>query len=78
MKSEIFERALRHYMTVELDADLCAGCGLCEENVSEIFKTGEYTAELKKTEVEEKLAQRVRETAEDCPTAAITIYEKSS
>jgi len=65
-------------MKIELDTDLCAGCGLCEENVPEIFKTGEYTAELKTAEVDERLSQRVKETAEDCPADAITISEKSS
>jgi ferredoxin len=64
-------------MTIELDKTLCVGCGLCEENVPEIFKTGEYTAELKTSEAEESLSKRLKETAEDCPVDAITIYEKS-
>lgn len=65
-------------MKIELDKDLCVGCGLCEENLPEIFKTGEYTAELKISEVDESFSDKLRETVEDCPVNAITISEKSS
>lgn len=65
-------------MKIELDTNLCVGCGLCEENVPEIFKTGEYTAELKQSEADDSLSQRLKETAEDCPVDAITISETSS
>ena len=60
-------------MTVNLDSDRCAGCGLCEENVPELFRMNGYTAELKKAEAEGEILERVRETAEDCPAEAITI-----
>ena len=60
-------------MKVELNRELCVGCGLCEENVPEVFKIGEFTAELRKTEIEEGLQAKVLETIEDCPTDAITI-----
>jgi ferredoxin len=60
-------------MRVKLDKTICIGCGLCEENVPEIFRTGEYTAELKTDEIDDELVQQVRETTEDCPAGAVTI-----
>ena len=60
-------------MHIKLDKQLCVGCGLCEELVPEIFKTGDYTAELKKNEAEGELLNRTLEAAEDCPADAITI-----
>ena len=60
-------------MTVKLDKELCIGCGLCEENLPEIFKTGDYTAELKKTDVPEHLEKELEDTIEDCPADAISI-----
>lgn len=64
-------------MKIELNKDLCIGCGLCEENLPEIFKTGNYTAELKKTEADEEYRKRLEETIEDCPAEAITILPSS-
>jgi ferredoxin len=60
-------------MTIKLNKELCVGCGLCEENNPEIFKTGNYTAELKKTEVSDELRKQIEEIIEDCPVGAISI-----
>ena len=60
-------------MTVKLDEELCAGCGLCEEIIPEIFKTGRYTAELRKSEVPEDFRKKLEEIIEDCPAGAISI-----
>ena len=60
-------------MKIKLDKDLCIGCGLCEENLPEIFSTGDYTAELKNEEAGEELRTRLEETVEDCPAEAISI-----
>lgn len=59
-------------MKIELDKNLCVGCGLCEENLPEVFKTGEYTAELKKNELSEDYRKKIEEIIEDCPTDAIS------
>ena len=64
-------------MKVKLDKELCIGCGLCEENLPEIFITGDYTAELKKTDVPDEMREKLEETIEDCPTDAISIDETS-
>ena len=60
-------------MKIKLDTDLCVGCGLCEENIPELFSTGDYTAELKKEEAAEELRKKLEETIEDCPAGAISI-----
>ncbi len=60
-------------MEIILDKKLCVGCGLCEENMPEIFEIGDYTAELKKSSVEEELRAKIAEIIEDCPADAITI-----
>ncbi len=65
-------------MNVKIDKNLCIGCGLCEENVPELFSTGEFTAELKKTPLTKELLERAAEAAEDCPAEAITIDEMSA
>ena len=65
-------------MKIKLEKELCVGCGLCEENVPELFSTGDYTADLKSEDVPERLEKAVLETIEDCPTDAISISEKSA
>lgn len=64
-------------MKVKLDKKLCVGCGLCEENLPELFSTGDYTAELKDIEIPDELLKKIKETIEDCPTDAISISETS-
>lgn len=64
-------------MKIKLDRELCIGCGLCEENIPELFKTGDYTAELKKEEAGEEFRKRLEETAEDCPAEAIEVSPSS-
>ena len=53
----------------------CVGCGLCEENIPELFYIGDYVALVKDIEIDEVLAQRVRQTALDCPAEAIEITD---
>ncbi len=65
------------FMKAVLNRELCVGCGLCEENMPEIFKIGEFTAELRTDSVPEALTEKLQNTAEDCPTGAISISEKS-
>ena len=60
-------------MNIEIDKELCVGCGLCEENAPKVFKIGTYTAELRTNEIPGELESRIKETAEDCPANAITI-----
>lgn len=60
-------------MNIELDKNLCIGCGLCEENLPEIFKIGKYTAEIIKSEISEDYRKQIEEIIEDCPAEAIAI-----
>ena len=53
----------------------CVGCGLCEENIPELFKIGDYVAYVRDIEIDEILAQRVIATAEDCPAEAIILSD---
>ena len=64
-------------MKVKLDQNLCVGCGLCEENLPEVFSTGSYTAELKNPELPETMRKALEAIVEDCPTEAISISERS-
>ncbi|MDC7226334.1 MAG: ferredoxin [Spirochaetales bacterium] len=65
-------------MKVKLDKNLCVGCGLCEENLPEVFRTGDYTAELKKDELPDDMKTKIEEIIEDCPADAISISETSA
>lgn len=59
-----------------VDADLCIGCGLCEETCPEVFRLLEDgIAHVINEEPDEELYGAVRDSAEMCPTSAITIEE---
>lgn len=62
-------------MRVKIDSDRCAGCGLCEEQVPEIFKMGKSNATAEQDQVPESLKQKVISVASDCPAEAIRIEE---
>ena len=64
-------------MRVEVDPDLCAGCGLCPEICSEVFgmrpsKSGEIAYVKVETIAREREAS-CREAAERCPVEAIRV-----
>ena len=60
-------------MKVIIDADLCTGCGLCEETCPDIFKLNEDddVAEITKNEYDENDEECIEEAIESCPTEAI-------
>lgn len=62
-------------MTVDIDADRCAGCGLCEEHIPELFRMGEHHAEVEQASVPGGLENKVIAVAEDCPAEAIRVDE---
>ena len=62
-------------MRVKLDPDRCAGCGLCEEQVPEIFKMGKYNATAEQDQIPESLEQKVISVVSDCPAEAIEIED---
>ncbi|KKM08742.1 ferredoxin [Clostridiales bacterium PH28_bin88] len=63
-------------MKVRVDQELCIACGLCIDNVPEVFEWGaEGTSVAKVDMVPGELEQAVREAAADCPTEAIMVEE---
>jgi ferredoxin len=58
-------------MKVSVDADLCTGCGLCADNVPEVFEMQGDIAVTKRSSVEDPLTDKVRDAANDCPVEAI-------
>ena len=58
-------------MRVSIDADLCTGCGLCADNVPEVFEMQGDIATTKRGNVEDPLTDKVRDAANDCPVEAI-------
>jgi ferredoxin len=64
----------RMLMKVEIDVDLCTGCGLCEETCPDIFKLNEDddVAEIIKKDYDENDEECIEEAIESCPTEAIT------
>jgi ferredoxin len=63
-------------MKVTVDAELCTGCGLCEDTCPAVFEMGDdEVAVVKVNEVPDESADDCRQAAEDCPTEAIVIAE---
>ncbi len=61
-------------MKAIVDQDLCIGCGICEEIVPEVFSLqNEPYAEVLLDPIPEEFQDAVREAAEECSEAAITI-----
>ena len=60
-------------MKVRIDADLCTGCGLCSDDVPDVFIMGDDIAEVSSPDVPATLEDDVKEAAEDCPAEAIIV-----
>ncbi len=61
-------------MKVKIDADLCTGCGLCEDSVPEVFKMNDDDiAEVTVSAVPADKEAAVQEAADDCPAEAIIV-----
>ena len=60
-------------MKVRIDADLCTGCGLCTDDVSDVFTMGDEVAEVIKADVPSDLEDAVRDAADSCPAEAIIV-----
>lgn len=58
-------------MKVRIDTDLCTGCGLCSDDVPDVFKMGDDIAEVIAAEVPSNLESAVQEAVDDCPAEAI-------
>ena len=60
-------------MKVSIDADLCTACGLCTDDVPEVFTMGDDVAEVAEADVPAALEGSVRDAADSCPSEAITV-----
>ena len=60
-------------MTVKIDEDLCTACGLCTDDVPDVFTMGEEVAEVAKADVPSDLEDAVQTAVDSCPSEAIII-----
>ncbi len=60
-------------MKVSIDADLCTACGLCVDDVPEVFKMGDDIAEVISGDVPAAQEDAVKAATEDCPVEAIQV-----
>lgn len=60
-------------MNVRIDADLCTACGLCTDDVPDVFKMGDDVAEVIVDEVPADLEGAVKDAADSCPSEAIIV-----
>jgi len=61
-------------MPVQIDADLCTGCGLCEETCPTVFKLdeGEGVCRVINPNPEGEDLECAKQGAEECPVEAIS------
>ena len=62
-------------MKVRVDADLCTGCGPCEDICPEVFEIRDDISVVLANPVPPEHEDAAREAAEACPTGAIIIDE---
>lgn len=60
-------------MNVRIDADLCTACGLCTDDVPDVFKMGDDVAEVIQADVTGDLEDAVKDAADSCPSEAIIV-----
>jgi ferredoxin len=60
-------------MKVRIDNDLCTACGLCTDDVPDVFTMGDEVAEVTKPDVPPDLEDAVQNAADSCPAEAIII-----
>ena len=60
-------------MKAKIDADLCTACGLCVDDVPEVFKMGDDVAEVIVDEVPADQEDAVKDAADSCPSEAIIV-----
>ncbi|MBT3274144.1 MAG: ferredoxin [Spirochaetales bacterium] len=60
-------------MNVKIEADLCTACGLCTDDVPEVFKMGDDVAEVILAEVPGNQEDAVQDAADSCPSEAIIV-----
>ena len=61
-------------MQVKVNDD-CSACGICEDICPEVFELGDEIAEVKVNPIPAEHEEKVRESAEECPTESIEISD---
>ena len=62
-------------MKANVDTDLCAGTGRCEELCPQVFQVKDDVATMQVDTVPEDVEDACRQAMEECPTGAISIEE---
>ncbi|MDD4036020.1 MAG: ferredoxin [Bacilli bacterium] len=63
-------------MKVNVDEDLCIGCGACPAIVPEVFELNDQgLAYVKTNEYNENKKEEITDAKESCPTGAISIED---
>lgn len=60
-------------MKVRIEADLCTACGLCTDDVPEVFTMGDDVAEVTAADVPADKEDAVKDAADSCPSEAIIV-----
>ena len=60
-------------MNVRIEADLCTACGLCTDDVPDVFKMGDDVAEVIQADVTGDLEDAVKDAVDSCPSEAIIV-----
>ena len=60
-------------MKVRIDADLCTACGLCTDDVPEVFTMGDDVAEVTAADVPAEHEDAVKDAVDSCPSEAIIL-----
>ncbi|MBN1999576.1 ferredoxin [candidate division KSB1 bacterium] len=60
-------------MKATIDADLCTGCELCVDTCPEVFEMQDDVAVVIVDEVPEDAEDAAQESADNCPSEAISI-----
>ena len=60
-------------MTVKIDADLCTACGLCTDDVPDVFTMGDEVAEVTQADVPADMEGAVQDAVDSCPSEAIIV-----
>ncbi|MBN1671980.1 MAG: ferredoxin [Kiritimatiellae bacterium] len=60
-------------LTVEVDPQVCNGCGLCETMCPEVFALVGDQAQVRVNRVPEEVENACLEAAELCPVSAIAV-----
>ncbi len=60
-------------MKAVIDPDLCTGCELCVDTCPEVFEMQDDIAVVIVDEVPEDAEEAAQESADSCPSEAITI-----